>query len=397
MTWIAAIGIILICLIFLTWLDFYFGKKHHVKHREKLYFPISNGHYTLYQSGSPLFHDMFQNMKDAKKEINVQFFIVKRDDISEQLLKMLEEKTREGLKVRLLVDRVGGFRLTKDIRYRLREAGVEFAFSSRPGFPFFLYRLNRRNHRKIAVIDGETVYVGGFNIGKEYIDGNVKFSKWRDYHVRLHGPVAHDFQQVFSLDWRESAKPIEVYKPQLRRENGEVQVLATDGVGLENSFLQLFSFAKEEIMIGSPYFVPSRALVHGLKSAINRGVSVKIMVPMRADHPLVKEGAIPYLFEMKRVGADVRLYDQGFFHGKVLIIDQKVCDIGTANFDRRSFFVNKEINVIMYDHTFIEIAREQFMRDFNASIVLSEKWYQQLSWWTRIIKIPLAKLFRPLL
>ncbi|WP_220083817.1 cardiolipin synthase [Salinibacillus kushneri] len=381
-------------IIFFIWLDFYLGRKHHLQHTQSITFPLSSAQVQLFQSGHSLYDDMFRMIQHAKREVNVQIYIVRRDEISQTFLELLENKAREGLTVRLLVDRLGSYRINRSIRGQLREAGVQFGFSSKPGFPFLLYRLNRRNHRKIAVIDGEVAYTGGFNIGQEYINQDAHFNNWRDYHLKLYGPVAQNLQQVFKMDWEEAIEKIEVYHPDLKDENQKVKIMATDGCDIESTFLQFIKGAQQEIIMGSPYFIPSKTLMSAVKHALEKGVAVKILVPMKADHPLVKEGGIPYLFELKKAGADVRLFDQGFYHGKLLLVDDEWCEIGTANFDRRSLFLNKEVYAILYDKSFIEFVRRFFMQDFKASIVLSETWYKQLSWITRGVKIPLARLMR---
>ncbi|GAA0487636.1 cardiolipin synthase [Salinibacillus aidingensis] len=337
---------------------------------------------------------MFRAIKDAKKEIYLQFYIVKRDEVGEKLLALLEDKAQEGITVKLLVDRLGGYQFGRSTLNRLRNAGVHFAFSSKPGFPYLLYKLNRRNHRKIVVIDGSLAYTGGFNVGREYVSKDTNFNNWRDYHLKLYGKAAQHLQKVFQADWQENAGPLEVYEFELKDENQEVKIMATDGRDLESTFFQFLNAAREEVMIGSPYFIPSKTLLSGIKAALNKGVSIKILVPMKADHPLVKEGGISYLFDLKKAGAEVRLFDQGFYHGKLFVVDDKLCEIGTSNFDRRSLFLNKEVNAILYDRSFIEEVRSKYMEDFKASVELSKNWYRQLSWTTRRVKIPLARLMR---
>jgi cardiolipin synthase A/B len=389
------IGIILFVL--LTYLDYYFGKYQHEKHVENQFYPIKTGDYKLYQTGQRLFNDMFQEIKDARSEVFIQSFIVKKDETSKQLLSLLKEKAREGVTVRLLIDRLGGFRILVKDRLALKQAGVHFSFSSKPGFPFFFYRLHRRNHRKIAVIDGKIGYVGGFNIADEYKSMSPTFSNWRDYHLRLTGQVVEDLQKVFQFDWEKATKtPIDAVKTSLPKQKKEAQIIATDGYGLEDMFFQFINHAEKEIIIGSPYFIPSDTIIQALEKAIEKEVQVKLLIPMKADHPFVKEAGIPYYKRLKEKGADVRLFDQGFYHGKLFIVDDRICDIGTANFDRRSFYLNKEVNVITYDKDFIMKVRSAYMKDFEESIECDEKWLHQLGFWTKL-KMPIAKLFRPFL
>ncbi|MBB6453912.1 cardiolipin synthase [Salirhabdus euzebyi] len=396
MVWLY-VGTGVVVIFFLLFLDFYFGKIHHHKNADNLSFPIASGDYSCFFNGSPLFKDMFQEIKDAKKEVCVQSYIIRNDSIGKELFTLLKQKAQEGLTVRLLVDRIGSFGLPVSVRRDLKKAGVYFTYSSKPSFPFFFYKFNRRNHRKITIIDGKIAYVGGLNVGNEYIGKSPRFNNWRDCHLRLTGELAKDVQHLFQHDWELAAKEkIEVYKANMPKMEKQGKVVATDGIGLEDMFFHFIHQAKKEIIIGTPYFIPSKSIVRALEDAINRGVVVKILGPMKADHMLVKEAAIPYFVSLKEKGADVRLFDQGFYHAKIFMIDDNFCDIGTANFDRRSLYLNKEVNVITYDVAFIQKVRELFLKDFYHSVEMNDQWLNQLNAWTSI-KIVIAKLVRPLL
>jgi cardiolipin synthase A/B len=388
---------LIILFLFLLYIDYLWGKREHARKADNLIFPLTTGECKFYKSGATLFNDMFQQLKDAKKEILIEFFIVKKDRLGNQFLQLLKEKAAEGVVVRLLVDRLGSFWFTKKDRKMLEKSGVHFAFSEKPRFPFLFYRLNRRNHRKIVIIDGVIGYVGGFNVGDEYIGKNPTFNVWHDYHVCLSGKVVADLQRVFQLDWEKSAGPINVFKAdEPVKGKKEMQVLATDGIGLEQFFIQYIHTAKEELIFGTPYFIPTEAIVAALKEALERGVQVYILVPMKADHLFVKEAGMGYYERLKQMGAKVRMYDIGFFHGKLFMMDKKLADIGTANFDRRSFYLNKEVNVVIFDRKFSEEVRKVFFKDFRESIEFSDHWLKQLNWKTKIT-IPIAKLLRPFL
>jgi cardiolipin synthase A/B len=388
---------LIILFLFLLYIDYLWGKREHARKADNLIFPLTTGECKFYKSGATLFNDMFQQLKDAKKEILIEFFIVKKDRLGNQFLQLLKEKAAEGVVVRLLVDRLGSFWFTKKDRKMLEKSGVQFAFSEKPRFPFLFYRLNRRNHRKIVIIDGVIGYVGGFNVGDEYIGKNPTFNVWHDYHVCLSGKVVADLQRVFQLDWEKSAGPINVFKAdEPVKGKKEMQVLATDGIGLEQFFIQYIHTAKEELIFGTPYFIPTEAIVAALKEALERGVQVYILVPMKADHLFVKEAGMGYYERLKQMGAKVRMYDIGFFHGKLFMMDKKLADIGTANFDRRSFYLNKEVNVVIFDRKFSEEVRKVFFKVFRESIEFSDHWLKQLNWKTKIT-IPIAKLLRPFL
>ncbi|MFD1020053.1 cardiolipin synthase [Thalassobacillus hwangdonensis] len=387
----------LFILFILALLDFKLGRLNHRKTTNSLRFPRKRGYAQFYQHGSALFEAMFQDIREAEKQIDTLFFIVKKDEISQRYFQLLEDKAKSGVVVRLLVDRAGGFRLGKKIIHQLKEAGVLFHFVEKPRFPFFIYKLNRRNHRKITIIDGKIGYVGGFNVAKEYIGRESRFGNWRDYHLRLTGSIVADLEAVFRCDWFTTTK--QQFGP-LADENAggkmEIRVIPTDGFELEGEFLKMIREAKKSIRIGSPYFIPSRALMDELKLALQRNVSITLLCPLKSDHPLVKEAGIPYMEELYRAGGNVHWFSNGFYHSKVFAVDDAFCDIGTANFDRRSLFLNKEVNTIIFDQTFVQEVTAAFMEDVRDSIPFDDKWLKNRSLQTKINE-QIARLFRGLL
>lgn len=378
-------------------LDYQLGKKSHLKHLRFLDFHKTTGSYQIYTLGDPFFKDLFEDIKNAKQEVNVLFFIVKTDEISQEFYNILKDKAREGVKVRLLVDRIGSHRVNAKIRKDLKNAGVEFAFASTPKFPFFFYKLQRRNHRKITVIDGDIAYVGGFNVGKEYIGRDARLGNWRDYHLCLNGGIVHDLLVTFWDDWQLATGQMSSPKlPTDTEGDKEVEIAATDGGQLEDVFLTFIHQAKEEIFIGTPYFIPSERLFQALLKAIQRGVEIKVIVPMKADHPLVKEAGLPYMNRLRKAGGEVYFFDMGFYHAKVLIVDKKLCDIGTANFDRRSLFLNKEVNTIIHNARFVMDLRIAFLRDVQDSQPFDDHYTQHFNFGTKV-RMGIAYFFRPLL
>lgn len=393
------VTIILFVILFvlLLFIDFKLGRAQHRKNPRTLPLQKTTGNYKLYKNGSVLYEEMFQNIADAKEQVDVYFYLIDRDYISENFLEVLKNKARNGVPVRLLVDRLAGYKINKKVRKELKEAGVEFHFAETPGFPFFFYRLNRRNHRKITVIDGKIGFVGGFNIGKNYIGESAKFGDWRDYHLRLTGPVVSNIHKIMLDDWYlATGEQIEHLPPTEQEGDYKLRILATDGVELEDEFDQMIQSANHEILIGTPYFIPTDRLQNSLKIAIKKGIDLNIMIPMKADHPFVKPAAIPYLQELYRLGANIHLFDAGFYHSKVIMIDGQFADIGTANFDRRSLFLNKEVNTYVYDEAFIGDLRKAYLEDVADAIPFDDHWLKQRSLTTRLNQ-KIATLLRPLL
>jgi cardiolipin synthase A/B len=362
----------LIISILLAWvfLDYKLGRFFHLKKVRKREFPMRNSHLTFFNTGQTLYNDLFAEIQEAKQHIHILFYIVKDDKISHTFLNLLKSKAQEGVEVRLLVDRIGSAIKRKTIR-ELRENGVMFHYAHIPKFPFIFYSINERNHRKITIIDGRTGYIGGFNIGKEYLGQDPKLGDWRDFHLKIEGEGVQDLQKQFLNDWYDETKEklfdSPTYYPPLEKGDILHKFIPTDGAYLRHAFLHLIQNAKEELIIGSPYFVPGAELSKELINAVNRGVDVTIIVPMNADHPFVKEASFPYFKPLIQAGCTIYRYYYGFFHAKVIVMDRRICDIGTANFDNRSLNLNHEINCFIYDRDFIKKVRESLLKDFEMA------------------------------
>ncbi|KAB2333192.1 cardiolipin synthase [Cytobacillus depressus] len=366
--------ILLIIFLFIAlWLsiDFYLGRKKQLMKLERKEYPFWQSSLDIFTEGPDLFDDFFSELKKAKHHIHILFYIVKDDQFSTDFFNLLKEKASEGVEVRLLLDRIGSYKVKKAAIQSLEREGIKFSFSQKPKFPFLFYTLQARNHRKITVIDGKVGYIGGFNIGKEYIDLKPKLSPWRDYHIKMAGEGVAGLQNEFLTDWYESYKENTltnpVYFPDLPKGQCRHKLIPSKGAFLEDTFSALIRQAKKSIFIGTPYFIPSQKLLNDLSAALNRGVSLTIIVPKVADHPLVKEASYRYLRKLLKQGAIVYEFSNGFYHAKTLIIDDEICDVGTANFDHRSLFINYEINCYIYDHEFIEKVKKVIETDIHDS------------------------------
>jgi cardiolipin synthase A/B len=390
--------IIVILLLIVVWLfiDFFMGRKRHLHNLEHKTYPIRESNIQLFSSGPELFSDLFTEIKKAKAHIHIQFYIVKDDDFSIEFLTLIKEKAREGIEVRLLLDWMGSLKGKKTIIRQLENTDVDYAFCHVPKPPFLFYTLQVRNHRKITVIDGKIGYVGGFNIGKEYINLDPILKPWRDYHLRIQGEGVQDLQQVFFTDWEKSVnQPMQkksTYFPLLKKGAYRHRFFPTEGFHLEDTFSTLIRSADHSIVIGTPYFIPRKKVFHELIAAVQRGVKLEILVPSKADHPLVKEASYPYLRRLIPLGATIYQYEKGFYHAKALLIDDKICDIGTANFDKRSFYLNYEINCFMYDHHLIEQVRGLLEKDQKNARILILKDLNHINPWTYCKEV-LARTF----
>ncbi|MBZ5749153.1 cardiolipin synthase [Metabacillus rhizolycopersici] len=383
MTIFMIIGIIIVALICWFTIDYHLGRKNHLSTSNYTPFLPKKSDIELFTDGENLFQDLFESIRNSTQSIHVLFYIVQNDQISNEFLSLLGEKASQGIKVRLLLDYIGSIELDKQKIKKLREKGVKFARAHSPRFPYLFYTLQARNHRKITVIDGEIGYLGGFNIGKEYIGHDPKFGFWRDYHLKITGEGVSDLQQQFLKDWYEATAENHLedrqFFPEQQAGKSTQMFISTYGEHLDNHFKELIRDAKQEIIICSPYFIPGKEILYELLDALAKGVMVKIMVPMKADHPLVKQAAFPYFGKLLLAGCEIYRYYHGFYHAKVIVIDDHACDIGTANFDKRSLYVNDEMTCLIYDQNFVRYVKEQIAEDFHTSELLTYDFYRKRS------------------
>ncbi|MED0964407.1 MULTISPECIES: cardiolipin synthase [Bacillus] len=343
---------------------------------------IRSGDFQLYTNGDELYRNLFDDINRAEKYIYIHFYIVGKDETSQEFLRLLEKKASSGVDVKLSVDRIGGYKLKKKIISQLKEKGVRFTFSKTPKFKNLFFSLHQRNHRRIVTIDGKVSYIGGFNIGKEYLGQDPKFGPWRDYHVRIEGDGAADMERKFAEDWQEdTGEKFPIHHGLPIQGNVKYQYVFSNGKGLWQEYGPLLKKAKHSLIIATPYFVPSKEMMQGLKDALNRGVRVKILVPFKSDAVMLKQAAYPHLKEMLMAGAEIYQYRNGFFHGKVTIIDDEIVDVGTANFDNRSFYLNTESNCFIYDKKVVAEVWSRLEEDFHKSKRYSEADFEKISSW----------------
>ncbi|KRU17708.1 cardiolipin synthase [Bacillus pumilus] len=365
--------IVIVCLILL---DLYMGKKYFSTRAFERSFDQTSGDAVFYHDGEPFFDQLLADIQQASSSIHMMFFIVKNDKIGQRVLQALKAKAKQGVSVFLLTDRLGSYPFDQNSIDMLEKSGIQFYFLNKPRFPFLIYRLNMRNHRKITVIDGKIGYIGGFNVGDEYVGKKGRFGIWKDYHLRMTGQVVADLQHVFLNDlYRTSGIHQLQYEVFPALEPGTLQCTtrATAGFSLEALFLKDIQQARKQIIICTPYFIPSAPLLSALLDARKRGVTVEIIVPMKADHPLVKEAGFHYLKDLIASGCLVYRFYKGFYHAKAILIDQRRCMISTANFDKRSLFLNEEVDVAIDDVDFTAHVEEKIREHIEVSELMTEE------------------------
>lgn len=394
-TIVIGIGILL---ILAAWLDFQLGKKYFKNNALFGNYRLDPIKYELITTGNTFFKHLFTDIEEAKKNVSIAFFIVKNDQISKDMFKLLKQKADTGVTVNLLVDWLGSFTMKRKTIRELRASGVNVRKSNPPVIPYLVYRFNRRNHRKIIIIDNTVSYLGGFNVGKQYLGADPKLGDWRDYHIRLvDKQMALTLKNVFDYDWATENKPeIRQYKPPLKTDS-YFAIHLTEAGQLEDLLVDWLPKAKESIRIGSPYFIPSKRVFACLINACKKGIDVTILAPEKKDHPLVKPTAFYYYRKLLQAGGKVHLYNQGFYHAKIMLIDDQWCDFGTANFDQRSFFYNLEINIEMSgDPTMIAPLKAAFLKDLETSFTVTEEYLSKQPFKSKIAG-SIGKLVEPFL
>ena len=322
--------------------------------------------------GKATFEAIFQGIREAKEYILVQFYIVNDDELGRELRDLLIQRAREGVRVYFLYDPVGCIKLPPFYTRAMINAGIEVRPFQGTAERRSRFQINFRNHRKIVLIDGKTAYVGGHNVGDEYLGKHPKLTPWRDTHVRVEGPSVLKVQLSFVEDWywANGKVPELNWEPQIT-EGRSVKTLvvpsgpADDQETCSLMFTHLINSARERFWIVSPYFVPDESLMSALKLAALRGVDVRIMIPDNPDHKLVYLAAFSYLRETEGTGVKIFNYREGFLHQKVLLVDDTISAIGTANLDNRSLRLNFELTMLFNDRELNEQVESMLKEDFS--------------------------------
>ncbi|MFZ8101908.1 cardiolipin synthase, partial [Staphylococcus arlettae] len=369
-------------------------------------FLTTDNEVTIYTDGRQKFDALLNDIIQAKDYIHIQYYIFRNDNLGKSILTALEQKLTEGVEVKMLYDDMGSRTLSlKDFKsFRKNGGQVEAFFPSK--LPLINLRMNNRNHRKIVIIDGQIGYVGGFNVGDEYLGLKKKFGYWRDTHLRIVGDAVNALQLRFMLDWnsqstRDNLQYEDRYFPDVNS-GGTIGVqIASSGPDeaweqIKYGYLKMIASAKESIYIQSPYFIPDQAFLDAVKIAALGGVNVNIMIPNKPDHPFVYWATYNNVASLLEAGVNIYHYDNGFLHSKSVVIDDEIASVGTANMDHRSFTLNFEINALIYDIEVAQQLRAAFENDLNVSYRLTQELYNQRSLWIKF-KDGIARLLSPIL
>jgi len=385
----------------------------------------------LFHDGVTKFDALLQDIANAKTFIFVQYYILRGDETGQELIEALARRAKDGLEVRLLIDGMGCRATPKEMYQPLLDAGGQLALF----LPPVPVRINFRNHRKIVTIDGNIAYLGGANIGKEYLGKSERFGNWKDSHMRLTGGAVAPLTLRFIMDWNFSAEKARKRRtfPRLASHRRFITNLKNTTTNMEidpayfaplhdndtapptgaqisiissgpdteypfvlHGFCRMVMAAKKSIYIQSPYFVPDDALFTALRIAALSGVDVRIMYPANPDHPFVYWAGSSYVGELMCAGVKGYEYMNGFMHSKTIMIDSKVCAIGTANMDVRSFKINFETQAFIEDSAITQELEENFRRDMEDSRLLTLEEYSRRKRKVKI-KESISRLFSPLI
>lgn len=381
--------------------------------KEKLVKLLMSNSYALLTTGNRLkilnngdktFRALFQTLEQAKHHIHLEYYIIDEDETGNELKEILMRKSREGVEARLIIDDVGCWGLSRGYLRDLKDAGVDVRSFMEVRFPRFTHRVNYRNHRKIAVVDGRVGFTGGINIADRYRKGLEKIGPWRDTHLQIEGDAVLSLQAVFAADWyfmsRENLTGTDYFPPMTMEPGMAVQISASgpdsDWESIGQAFFTAITGADREIAIVTPYLMPPPPIISALKTAALGGIDVKILMPEFSDAVIPRWCSFSFVEELLEAGVKIFFYQKGFIHSKLIMVDGVFSSVGTANLDFRSMETNFEVNAFIYDQLFNRQLMAYFRHDLHHSreIVRSE-WKRRP--WSSKLKESLAHLVSPML
>jgi cardiolipin synthase len=366
----------------------------------------NNNDVKLYTLGEDKFKDLYEDLRNAKKYIHFEYYIIRDDELGNELMSILTEKVKEGVEVKLLTDDFGVGKGPKKSIKTFKAAGGEFAVFHKVLWLIFSPKKNNRNHRKIAVIDGKIAYCGGFNVGDEYL-GKGPLGFWRDTAVRISGDAVKPLQVRFQMDWEYATKSELCPKEKLQDYYGETQYDSTgdcriltvsggpdvaDFNPVRMEYLELIRNAKKSVYLHSPYFIPNDSLQDALSVAAANGVDVKVIIPDKPDHMFVFWCNISSAYSVMGNGVKVYMYNRGFVHSKTMVVDGEFCSVGSANFDDRSLVLNFETNSVILSKEIGKQMDEAFEEDLKYCTEYTREDYENINGY-QVLKVAFSRLF----
>lgn len=382
---------------------------HYLRHEEGVATTVDN-EIRLLESAREKFTVLFKDIRKAKHSVHLEYFNFRNDSIAGLLFKLLEQKAKEGLEVRAIFDAFGNSSNNRPLKKRhlkvIRDKGVQIVKYDPITFPYVNHVLHR-DHRKIVVIDGKIGYTGGMNVADYYIDGIPGVGPWRDMHIRIEGSAVHRLQSLFLEMWNKvmpQKTEGKIYYPKIRaRKNRKGKMVAIvdrtprkTPSRMRNAYARAIDLAKQKILLVNPYFLPTTKIRHALKHAIARGVDVQIMFSSKSDIKFVPDAMLYLGNKLTKRGAKIYLYQGGFHHSKIMMVDDQFCTIGSTNLNSRSLRYDYEVNAFIIDKSITAMLAEMFETDKHHCVLMSLETWQKKSLWRKFVGW-FANLFTPVL
>ncbi|MGL5979368.1 MAG: cardiolipin synthase [Phocaeicola sp.] len=336
----------------------------------------------IYSDGSSMLLSLLKDIGGAKHHIHLEFYIFEDDSVGRLVRDLLIDKVRQGVEVRLLYDDVGCWNIPRNYFDEMKRSGIEISPFLEVRFPQLTSKMNYRNHRKLAIIDGCVAYTGGMNIAHRYCKG-VSWGKWRDTHLRIKGKAAYGVQTTFLIDWYITTSHLitsEPYFPSIKScGDKSVQIVTSEPVGRWRSilqgFLQIIGSANRYVYIETPYLLPTESLLLALQTAALSGVDVRILIPKYSDSKIVHWASFSYIDSLLEAGVKIYFYTEGFLHSKLWVVDDSLVSVGSTNLDFRSLEHNFEANAFIYNEAFAQEVKSLFLNDLKESVRIQQrKW-----------------------
>ena len=375
-----------------------------------------DNHVQVFTDGHQLFDKMIDDINQAQKTVYVEFYTFYADDLGKRVLKALEEAAKRGVIVKVLYDLSGSRGTTYRFFAHLEElGGTAKPFNSKANKRITTPRLNYHLHRKIVVIDNQLGYIGGFNIGDQYLGIDPKFGYWRDTHLRIVGQAAVMLMVRFAMDWNTTCrktnkqridltaalKDFEVKQPaEMGEDDVAMQIVSSgpdnDNFAIRRGYESIISSARKYVSLQTPYLLPGEPIRESLIIAARSGIDVRIMIPCMPDHPFVYRATEYYAKYLVNNGVKVYKYNNGFIHAKTMVSGNNLASVGSANQDYRSYRLNFEANAFAYSEELTAQLKQIFEEDMKKSTLLTPEYFDRQSNW-RKFKQYFSRLLSPIL
>ena len=366
----------------------------------------------LLKSGEEKFIDLFQKIEQAKHHVHLEYFNFRNDSIANALFELLGKKAKEGVEIRAIFDAFGNFSNNQPLKKKhlkeIRESGIEIVKFDPFRFPWINHAFHR-DHRKIVVIDGKIGYTGGMNIADYYIEGLPEIGDWRDMHIRIEGTAVNNLQDIFLDMWNKCTKqeiggaayyPIQNDTTNCYLSDKSVAIVdrypRKDPKTMREVYAHAIENAENKVQIINPYFTPVKRIKKAIKKAADKGVKVEIMIPGKSDIGFTPDAAMYIANQLRKKGVDIYIYNGGFHHSKIMMVDSLYCTVGSTNLNSRSLRFDYEVNAFIFDKETTDELIQIFREDKENSTLLTAEIYKERTTWKKFIGW-FAHLFTPFL